>query len=248
MSRKSLSLWTLVAAAAVFGTASIASAAAVGVDGSIGSEWSSVTPVHVLYNPSAPTGNFGAPTNENASVAYDIYVRGDANYLYVGIQTLSPVSGLDFANLYFDTNPPAADGSDLGFEVTNNRAFIPGGSGYTNYTAGADDITFSLTAGTGSTNGVLEFAVPFTFLINDPLGMGFPHATPGSYVTLRLSQSFGYSVAGGATYGADRLGRVDIPSTSIVPLPTSALSGLGLLAGICVCARLGRRKDPIAIA
>jgi len=191
----------------------------------------------VAYNPAAPIANFGAPTNENASVAYGIYLTADATNYY-GLLQANPgsggsASGLGFANLYFDLNPLAANGSDLGFEITNQRAFIPGVPGY----SATPGVNFAL-SGDGNT---LEFSIPLSLLtapiagLSYASGQTFPSA--GDPVVLRLSQSFGYSVAGGATYGDDRLGAVLIPAQ--VPEPaTLALLPLAL-AGL----RLGRRKQ-----
>ena len=210
----------------------------ISVDGVIGAEWSGATVKHVLFNPTAPTGNFGAPTNENSEVGYDIFTRADAAYVYVGLQTITNYSpGLNFANLYFDTNP--GTGSDIGFEVNNERAFLPGVAGSFNYTAAGSDIHFAVTNGSATTPTVLEFATPWSFFKTDPLGMGFPVAT--NSVQLRLSQSFGYSVAGGATYGADRLGTVVQPTANPVPEPSTAiLAFIGLVGPVGASTRSAR--------
>lgn len=194
-----------------------AMAAPAGVDGAIGAEWAGATVKSVLYNPAAPTGNFATPTNETNNVAYDVYTRTDGAYLYVGLQTTGYSNGLNFANLYLNTN--LTGGSDLGFEVNNERAFIPGGSGYFPYTPAGQDIHYAMSAGASPNPSAIEFAVPLTFFTSDPLGMGFPVSTTG--VQVRMSQSFGYSAAGGASYGADRLGQIAIPEPA---------SGIALLA------------------
>lgn len=202
-----------------------AQAGPLGVDGTIGAEWAGANTVSVLYNPAAPTGNFGAPTNQNSEVGYTIYTRSDSLYVYVGLQTSTNYAGgLNFANLYFDTNP--GSGSDVGFEVSNQQAFIPGSPGYFPYTVALNDIHYALTAGSASTPSVIEFAVPVAFFTTDPLGMGFPVATTA--VQLRLSQSFGYSVAGGSSYGPDRLGTVSLASTAVPEPATVGALVLGL--------------------
>ena len=91
-----------VAASMMIGTAA---AAPVSIDGALGAEWAGATVKSVLYNPLAPIGNFGTPTNENHVTAYDIYTRGDNDYFYVGLTTTGNtyVGALDFANLYFST-------------------------------------------------------------------------------------------------------------------------------------------------
>lgn len=57
-------------------------------------------------------------------------------------------------------------------------------------------------------------------------------------MVLRLSQSFGYSVAGGRTYGADRLGEASIAA---VPVPTAAWAGFGLLGSLGTLKMIRRR-------
>lgn len=218
--------------------ASLATSALAGplsVDGAIGAEWTGANVVTVSYNAAAAVGNFGTPSNQNHNVGYDIYTRGDSNYLYVGIKTNGSANGLNFANLYFDTNP--GTGSDIGFEVTSTQAFKPGIPGYIAYTTATKDIHYSLSS--SLTSSILEFAVPYTVFTNNSLGIsGMPLAT--DKVQLRLSQSFGYSVAGGSTYGADRLGTVTIPT--VVPLPPAAWAGLALL-GTVGSAQFLRRKS-----
>ena len=226
--------WCLqLATALTLVSAGSVSALPTSIDGVIGPEWSGATVKNVVYNASAPIGNFGTPTNENHEIGYDIYTRGDGSYVYVGLQTTTNYAGgLNFANLYLDTSP--GTGSDVGFEVTSERAFIPGVPGYFGYTAGANDIHYALTAGSASAPSVLEFAVPVSFFTSDPLSMGFPPA--GAAVQLRLSQSFGYSVAGGGSYGADRLGIVALPEPA-----TALLLGAGL-GGFGVVSRRSRRR------
>jgi hypothetical protein len=200
-------------------------AAPTSIDGVIGAEWAGANVESVLYNPSAPIANFGAPTNENHVVSYDVLTRGDSDYLYVGLATTGPYAGgFDFANLYLSTNP--ADGSNIGFEVTLERAFVPGVPGYYNYTSAGDDIHFD------TSTGVIELAVPWEVFTENSLGLLPAPAVPTDFVQLRLSQSFGYSVAGGsAFYGDDRLGIVGLP----VPEPSAVglvgLAAAGLLVG-----------------
>jgi hypothetical protein len=214
-----------VAIATLGAGAAVAQAAPTSIDGSIGAEWTGATVKSVLYNSAAPLGNFGTPTNENHASSYDIYTRGDGQYVYVGLQvTGNYAGGLDFANLYFDTNP--GTGSDIGFQVTSQNAFIPGVDIPVGYTPLSQDIHFS------TAPGVIEFAVPNTYFTTDPMSMGFPLAT--SSVQLRLSQAFGYSVAGGASYGTDRLGIVAVPEPTGVAL-------LGLGAGALLLRRRSRR-------
>jgi hypothetical protein len=178
------------------------------------------------------------------TVAYDIYMRADASYVYVLLQSLPAglghdayEPGLNFANLYFSTYIP--NGSNVGFEVENDRAFVPGPGGYYN---GLDALGFEWSLHTGTTyaNGgeamALELAMPWSYFVNDPQHLNFPKIEPGDQLQFRISQSFGYSAAGGASYDPTRLGMVSYQPT---PEPVSAgLIGLGL-AGLGV---LGLRR------
>lgn len=215
--------------AAILGLAAAPAAADPVVDGilSVG-EYGAAKSV-VGYNPSAPTSNFGGPTNENASVGNSVFLTATSTGLF-GLLQANPLgggsaAGLSFANLYFDLDPANHNGSDLGFEITNQRAFIPGLAGYSALLA----VDFKV-SGDGN---VIEFNIPNELLVSEIPGLAYdvgqvlPTASDPAIV-LRLSQSFGYSVAGGATYGADRLGAVDLVFST--PEPTSlALLGVGLL-------------------
>ena len=237
---------------AALGLASF-SAAQVGVDGILGSEWSSTTATSVLYNASAPQGNFGTPSNLNHTVAYDIYLRSDNSYVY-GLLKANPAgtgndawtTGNNFANLYFSTNPFGLGGSgsgSIGFELQNDRAFKPGGSGYLSGSLSSLGFVTVLNPGTDySTTGVgtiIEFAMPWTYFYSDPQSAPFvPITGVNNALRLNLSQSFGYSVAGGqGDYGNNRLGLVTAP----VPEPmTLATLGGGLFA---LAARRRRKSN-----
>src|SRR5207245_645788 len=112
-------------------------------------------------------------------------------------------ANLVFTNIYVDTvYPDVSQGSNLGFEVTNNRAFIPGQAGYTDLTG--TGFSYHITPESGMTGTSIEFEIPWSFVLTDPKNMGFGHST--GQVQFRLSQTFGYSVAGGGdSYGANRL-------------------------------------------
>ena len=216
----------------------------VGVDGSRGSEWTGITATSVLYDVAAPTSNFGTPTNKNHTVAYDIYLRSDNNYIYGFFETKPAGAGNDsydptllFTNLYFSTNPFGLGGSgsgSIGFELQNDRAFKPGGSGYlagTLSSFGFVQVTVPGTAyGSGGNPSLVEFAAPWSYFTTDPQGAPFvPLDATNNKLRLNLSQSFGYSVAGGdADYGSNRLG---VLTYSPVPEPASfTILGLGVLA------------------
>lgn len=203
---------TLAASIALGATA----ANAVTVDGTLDAAYGAAKSV-VTFNASAPEGNFGTPTNQSDASGYKIYLTSDANNVYGLLQTFGPGSVVgNFANLYFDLDPANSNGSDVGTEVTNQDIFVPGLSGpvplspsVLNYFSGP---------------GVVEFSLANSFFTGPYAGLtyypGHTFAGVGDKVTLRLSQSFGYSVAGGASYGPDRLGAVTIGGGA-VPEPTT---------------------------
>lgn len=220
------------------------SSAQVSVDGQLGAEWAGVSATQVLFNPFAPTSNFGAPTNQNHATAYEILMRRDANWLYTAIRTTSGGSAdpLMFANLYYSVRagvgPFGSTGSSIGFEITNDRAFFPGGACCFNDNAGN---LIQVATSTGAVD-VLESAINLSAFWTNALGVtGFnPDPNPVG-IRLNLSQSFGYSVAGGqAFYGDERLGFVP----AVVPTPepaTLTLMASGFV-GIAAFARRRRRN------
>jgi hypothetical protein len=218
------SLSQLVLALSVGAASSVVQAGPIGIDGTIGAEWTGISVVNVTHDPLAPTSNFGAPGPTTAGASYSIRVRGDGSYVYVALQITGNAgsSAGNFANLYFDTSP--GTGSDLGIEVTNGTYFIPGGASGFN---AAPYVTYDAT----TVAGTIELAIDNSFFTSGL--QASPAAT--SQVQLRLSQSFGYSVAGGATYGADRLGIASILPAASVPEPGSlaiATLALGGLFGL----------------
>ncbi|MEK9136266.1 MAG: T9SS type A sorting domain-containing protein [Bacteroidota bacterium] len=190
-----------------------ARAQAVGVDGVIGAEWASVTPTTVPY-----TG--GSPPDAHL-VGFNVYLRCDANYVYVGLQALPATNpsgwcdaynlGLGASvNLYLDTDPGTNPGADLGF-------FPLGGFIYT-HAYGDPDLTNErdmdarpteiITAfnegnpgdcsdASTQVGGVREFAIAWSLLENDPDGLGFPKLTASNkVVNVRTVQAFGYNFSG----------------------------------------------------
>ena len=219
-----------LATAAVFALGVSGAQATIVVDGTLDAAYGAPTS-SVAYNPAAPISNFGAPTNESNAIAYDIYMKEDGGNVYLFLQTnpgQGQTSAGGFANLYFDLDPGQNNGSDLGFEVTNNLAFIPGVSG---------SVAAPLVQFAGDTNH-LEIMIPDSYFTAPIAGLSYypghnfvSAADPD--LTLRLSQSFGYSVAGGDSYGDDRLGRVTLPFATPEPatlaLFGSSLFGMGWL-------------------
>ena len=214
--------------------------AAIVVDGNLDAAYGAAKSV-VGYDPNAPEGNFGSPTAFSNAIGFSIYLASDSNYVYGFFNSGGPGTAAGtFANVYWDLDPQNNNGSDLGFELSPGHAdaSIPGVSGSVN----RNDV---LTATNGS--GSFEFAIPvadFTSAIAGLTyapGQVFPGA--GDNITLRLSQSFGYSVAGGPSYGPDRLGTVAAgvpePGTWALMLIGFGALGLALRANIVATRRLG---------
>jgi hypothetical protein len=184
-------------------------------------------------------GNFGTPSSITDYNAYTIYTNADANNYYVGLESTSPINvgNLDFANLYFSTD--LSQGSTVGFEANNSRAFIPGVSGYYNYTSSSGIVLDDTST---ASQYLIEFSVPISFFTTDPLGMGFTPATTD--IQLRLSQTFGYSVAGGSDYGDGRFGDFNPAAT---PEPASlTLAGFAAFGFLAPIARRKLRRGAAA--
>lgn len=172
---------------------------------------------------------FGNP-GQTAKVGYSITTFEDGTNFHTTFSTTNPTAQ-NFANIYFDTQSSRNTHSNLGFEITNDRAFIPGQSGYYNL-AGTGISETSKTVG-----GVLtiEQIIPNSFFLTDPTGIGFVTTLPGEAVTVHFAQAFGYDVVGGSLNFSlpNELGGASIPGeASPVPEPASleymAIAGLGL--------------------
>ena len=161
---------------------------------------------------------------------YETFLGGNSQYLVAAVETTSGPAALNFANLYFSTVP--GSGSNIGFEVNNQDAFIPS-TGVTQYydqtgvTYPDVGIRYLATSPDGSGQSTIEFIVPWSFFTQDPLGLHFTPATTG--VQFRVSQSFGYDfVGGGGTrFAPNMFGTAMLPAS--VPEPASIVL-LGLAA------------------
>ena len=201
--------------------------------------------VSVATDPAAPTSNFGSPGN-TATAGYDLTL-GDNGASVVGIiaQTGGVAAG-PFANLYFDLNPTVKNGSDLGFEMSAGSvtAFIPGKNGQTGFSTVLDSTLYTFSAVTTGGLTTLDFSLANSLFTSPIAGLSYyPAQTFENVVTLRLSQSLSYSVAGGASYGPTRLGSVAV-SSGAVPEPatwTMMLIGFGGLGSL-----LRRRRALVA--
>lgn len=177
----------------------------------------------VTYSPIAPTSNFDAPTPLSDTANYTISLFGGTDRVF-GYLKADRDTGIPFANLYFDLNPSVGDGSDLGFELSSGRAnaFVAGRNGQPGFQTLIDPSMFSVFA-TGDT---VEFSLANSLFTGPIPGLTYFDGqtfTAGSEpLTLRLSQSFGYAVAGGATYGSDRLGAFSVGGTANGAVPEPA--------------------------
>ncbi len=234
---------TAIFAAAVLGAAT--AHAAIVVDGNYDAAYGAATAT-VAYDPAAPDSNFSDPTNASKFIGYSIFLKADNGAVY-GYLRADPSVGASagaFANVYFDIDPKRAvpNGSDIGFELgaTSHNVFVAGTPGTV---VGAGIVT----AVSADQLGV-EFKIPNSFFTTPVAGLTYygneEFPSVGGPVTLRLSQSFGYSVAGGATYGNDRLGSVTLAAASPTPEPAAwalMIGGFGLVG-----AAARRRRSTLA--
>jgi len=186
---------------------------------------------HVTFSANAPNSNFQAPTQYTDHASYDIYMTTDANYWYGFFQAGTDAPIVDaFANLYFDVDPANGNGSDIGFELSTSHTtfFIPGMTD-TNPPVGVADILTAVSADHHS----FEVAIPLHYFITKLAGEPYYAETQfgGGQATLRLSQTFGFSVAGGGDYGPNRLGAFATPTVGVPEAATwiSMVLGFGLL-------------------
>lgn len=206
------------------------------IDGTRDTDYGAPTST-VTYDPAAPNSNFGAPTPFSDASTYDIYFIAGTSSVFGFIQSdrVTPVVG---ANLYFDIDPANGNGSDLGFEITNGRAFVPGMPGYS---AGTSTTPLAgLSYAISGDNTGIEFSIANSLFTTPIAGLtyygGQEFPSVGDSIVLRLSQSFGYSVGGGATYGPNRLGAVALGGAAAPAVPEPAswalmIAGFGLAGG-----------------
>ena len=228
----------VVALACVIPTA--ASAAPIILDGVVDAAYGSAQST-VTHDATAPEGNFGTPTNETDGEGYSIYLKGLDGYVYGLIQGDGVgTSAGGFANLYFDLDQLSLpSGSDIGFEIGNQDVFVPA----TGSKVSAPGISYFADA-----NNV-EFAIPVSYFTGAVPGLNYDFAGQfpkiGDSVRLNLSQSLGYSVAGGTGYGSNRLGTAVLTATPAVPEPATwamMLVGFGVVGGAM------RRRRPVSDA
>lgn len=208
-----------------------APAHAITVDGVIDADYGAAKSV-VIYDPAAPTSNFGSPTPFSNAIGYTVYLNDSNGFVYGLLQTSGPGSSVgSFANLYFGTSTS----STIGFEITNQKVFTPstGASASVpiNYVATADTI---------------EFALPESYFTSPPAGLSPTGLNPGSTLFLRISQSFGYSAAGGTDYGPNRLGTVQLSGGPVAAPGPIAGAGIIPLLGLAGGWLARRRRKTLA--
>lgn len=185
-------------------------------------------------------------TNPSNSASYTLTTTDDGTNFITTYQTANDM-GLNFANIYLDTttstNP--ASGSNLGFEITNDRAFIPGAPGY--YSLNGTGITFTDTIDpTGA--GSISLIIPNSFLESATTGIPFVPALPGGEVTVHYSQAFGYDMIGGSNNYTlpNELGGAFLPAATTAATPEPGSFSLLLLGGLgglpALRTRLRRRR------
>jgi len=225
---------TALAASVLF--SATAFAGPTGVDGVLSPGEYGAPTATVTYNSNAPDSNFGTPGSTSKYVGYDVYLRTDGYYYYGLLQARPDKGGKavgPFANIYLGlgSNNAHPRGYDLGFETENFNAFVPGNHS----SVKTPEIAFVVS----TDKNTVEFAIPYADLTSPIAGLNYYAGTTfpgfGDPVVLRASQSFGYSVNGGPSYGPDSLG-----SVTLVPEPVSA----ALLGTALLTLGLLRRRSP----
>lgn len=212
-------------------------------------EYTGGTTASVATDNAAPVGNFQNPTNI-AVAGYTVNLIDSGGSLFGLISQTGGSSNGQFANLYFDLNPSVGNGSDLGFEMglSGVTAFIPGLNGQPGFSTQVNPSLFNTASVT--TNGLttFEFRLSNSLFTSAIQGLNYYSGqTFEQFVSLRLSQSLSFSVAGGPTYREDRLGTVAVSAeTGAVPEPSSWAMMLIGFGGIGVALR--RRRTAMRAA
>ena len=224
-------------AALAFATSSYA---AITIDGARDAAYGAPTAVVLNAPEGSPTTSFDFqnPGVTTDGEGYSIYLTSDANNVYGYIQGDGVgTSAGNFSNLYFDLNPPVGDGTDIGFEITNNRAFVAGGPAGEYANIGIDYAN--------GPDGSIEFSIPNSAFEAPIAGLtyfpGQTFASPGSTVNLGLSQTLSYSVEG------RELGSVVIGGSAVSAAPEPSAWAL-MLAGVGAMGLMLRRRRSVLAA
>ncbi len=217
-------------------------AQAIVVDGSYDAAYGAATKV-IPYSagPNGDFNNYGSAS----SPAYSIFLNASNGNVYGFLKADTSFGGAivapTFANVYFDIDPATGNGADLVFELSANAQRV---SALYNAPVPVAASGISVAVSTDGTG--IEFAIPNHYFTTAYSGVDYDPAqvfgTVGSPVTLRISQSFGYDVVGGASFGADRLGRVILAPAAAVPEP--AMWGL-MIAGFGLVGSAARRRRAV---
>ena len=206
-------------------------------------EYTGGTTAVITTDSAAPVGNFQAPTNI-AIAGYTIHLTDTGGSLFGLLAQTGGSSNGPFANLYFDLNPSVGNGSDLGFELglSGVTAFIPGLNGQPGFSTLVSPSLFNTASVTTDGLTTFEFRLSNSLFTSAIQGLNYYSGqTFEQFVTLRLSQSLSYSVAGGPTYREDRLGTVAVSArTGAVPEPSSWAMMLIGFGGIGIALRRRR--------
>jgi hypothetical protein len=204
------------------------------VDGTVDAEYAQTA--SVATDPSAPTSNFGNPGN-TATAGYNIFLTSANDKLFGAVSQTGGTAAGTFANLYFDINPGQGFGSEFVIEVQNMRGGVAGGPANIDLSG---RIMFASNVANGLTTS--EFSIDnsvFRDFITGAAALGVI-GTPND-IRLNLSQSLSYSVAGGATYGDNRLGRF---SAAVAAVPEPATWGMMLIGfGMMGASMRYRRRE-----
>lgn len=215
---------------AVAALACTSAAAAITVDGSYDTAYGLPKTV-VPYSP-GPNGDFNS-YGSAASPGYSIYLAtNDAKlYGYLRADTVSggTIVAPTFANVYFDIDPATGNGADLVFELSALSQRVSA-----LYNAPVPVAATGISVAVSGGGAGIEFAIPNSYFTTAYPGVDYDpsqiFAVVGGRVTLRISQSFGYDVVGGASFGEERLGGVNLAPG--VPEPATwglMITGFGLV-------------------